>query len=130
MGANNPAAIAVAQALGEGVDPAEVWCVSIGTGRPPPERDHEDLQEAGILEWAPDLPEVFLSAGSAAMNRVAKRLLPRGHLRRLQPVLPPELMPMDNAKRANLRALQEAGIEAAAEMHGEVRLAAAALAGE
>jgi patatin-like phospholipase/acyl hydrolase len=130
MGANNPAAIAVSQALCMGEAPAGMWCVSIGTGCPPSDRTHDDLQEIGILEWAPDLAEVFMTAGSAAMNHLTEQLLPPGHLRRLQPVLPPDLMPMDDARRGKLIALRDAGIEAAGDLHGEIRHAAAALAGE
>jgi patatin-like phospholipase/acyl hydrolase len=113
VGANNPAALALAEVARDGVPLAQSLLVSIGTGARRARRTPDDLDDRGLLEWAPELAEVFLAAGASAAQLAAGHLLPAGQLWRFQAELADELLAMDANHPAQLRALEDAGSDAA-----------------
>ena len=64
--ANNPAIIAISEAIKMGVSPQDIEIISIGTGKQPPSMSNF-RQNMGLLEWACNILDV---TGSATSNTI------------------------------------------------------------
>lgn len=105
---NTPELLALALAHGHfGVRPEECLVMSLGTGQYNSPIDWSSAKGWGIAQWAPHLADLFMTGAGGAEQAAMQVLAP--HYVRLQPILTPELVAMDNAEPAHLQKLVSLG---------------------
>lgn len=75
VGANNPAACAIAEALRLGYKPHEISVLSLGTGSLTRAIPLESAQQWGVLQWALPILDVIFDASSDINNYIAKQVI-------------------------------------------------------
>ena len=105
MGANNPAAVSIVRGSVITRTPLrDIRCISVGTGTAGFSVD--DATTRGAIEWARDVIPALMGASSSTHEHMAHWMLGTGNIRRLQVMLPPDRMTMDDGSRENLATLE------------------------
>jgi len=84
VGANNPAACAIAEALRLGHSLQDIYVLSVGTGLFTESIPWEKAERWGILNWATAISNVLIDASSDINDYVAEQITCRDHYLRLQ----------------------------------------------
>jgi predicted acylesterase/phospholipase RssA len=107
--ANNPAVVAIAEAVSEfGVDLADIRVLSLGTTSDLGVRSRR-LDRGGFAVWATCATTVILRGQSLAASNATYHLVPRGQSLRIDPDVPDKLLRLDGVSPEELmgRAEQE-----------------------
>lgn len=100
--ANNPSTVAIAEAVGMlDVDIASVRVLSVGTtveSSPNPKQ----LDDRGILSWAPHVVRLVLAAGNSGGEAMARTLVGTERYVRFDAMVPPGAFKMDRADRGDM----------------------------
>ncbi|MGB0562315.1 MAG: patatin-like phospholipase family protein [Spirulinaceae cyanobacterium] len=79
VSANNPALSAIAHALwmnqSKNLKVSDISILSIGTGRTTKAYRHEEVQDWGLLNWATNIPNIFLDPPSKNSEDIGRQLL-------------------------------------------------------
>lgn len=118
MHSNNPAMCAYVEVLkllkneGINIKDKKIVLVSLGTGDCLTSYEYNEMKSWSALNWilGPLLP-YFFSGNASTVEYQLKQLLPEDCYYRLQPKLPKELEPMDNAEEENVLTLQQKALE-------------------
>lgn len=116
--ANNPAVVAIAEAVSEfKIDLSDIRVLSLGTTRDLGVRSTR-LDRGGFAMWAPCATAVILRGQSLAAANAALHLIPKGQSLRIDPDVPDKLLRLDGVSPEELmgRAEQESR-----SVSGEVR---------
>ena len=100
--ANNPAMVALVEAVGPcsiGLDAISVF--SLGTTSEVRHRSRR-LDRGGLLPWARSISDVLLHAQSISANNQVHHLITSERLLRLNPVVPPDVLALDNVDAEEL----------------------------
>jgi patatin-like phospholipase/acyl hydrolase len=84
MGANNPTACAIAEALNLGYSLAEISVLSVGTGSFTQPISLQQGQRWGLLNWAGPISNVLMDASSDINDYIANQISKTGQYLRLQ----------------------------------------------
>lgn len=107
--ANNPAVVAIAEAVSEFcIDLPDIRVLSLGTTRDLSLRSKR-VDRGGIAVWAPIATTVILRGQSLAVANATYHLIPKGQSLRIDPDVPDKLLRLDgvNADELKGRAEQE-----------------------
>ena len=118
MHSNNPSMCAYVEVLkllkneGINIKDKKIVLVSLGTGDCLTSYEYNEMKSWSALNWilGPLLP-YFFSGNASTVEYQLKQLLPEDCYYRLQPKLPKELEPMDNAEEENVLTLQQKALE-------------------
>lgn len=107
---NNPTAAALTEAMKVfGPDVTNYVIISLGTGETPAKNYWPQIAEGGSLDWAPIIPDVMMKGASDFVDQQIKdmkeELVKHGitiQYERVQPILAPEHMGLDNPTPENL----------------------------
>lgn len=114
VGANNPTACAIAEALRLGYEPKDLSVLSVGTGSLTREIPLESAQQWGATQWALPILDVIFDASSDINNYIAKQIIQDNRYLRLQFRLDSKLTgkrlsdDIDDASPVNIANLVEA----------------------
>jgi patatin-like phospholipase/acyl hydrolase len=93
--ANNPAVVAVSEAVSEfGIDLADIRLLSLGTTSDVGARP-ERLDRGGLLAWATSAAPLILRGQSRAAENATYHLLPKGRAVRINPSVPDKMLRLD-----------------------------------
>ncbi|MBD2122285.1 patatin-like phospholipase family protein [Trichocoleus sp. FACHB-262] len=108
VGANNPTACAIAEALRLGHAPQDIQVLSIGTGQPEGSIPWVEARQWGILRWAWNarIIGVTMDAPSGIHAYVSQQIIADDHYLRIQPKLNYSKEGIDNASPENLANLR------------------------
>lgn len=121
--ANNPSAIALAEA--KGIWPNDqIMLTSLGTGISS-KLGHlaGDVQSWGSVNWIGPLIDIMFDGSSDSVHHVCKSLCGASNYHRFQITLHPELGQMDNVQPSHLSQLKAAGLKAVEEQQDQIALA-------
>ena len=104
--ANNPAMCALAEAMGEGVAPSDIVMLSLGTGEHTRPIPHKDAVNWGLANWAVPIIGIMMDGVSDTVHYQVSKILGKGSYLRVQGKLTDAMDDMDDASRANIRALR------------------------
>lgn len=107
--ANNPAVVAIAEAVSEfKIDLADIRVLSLGTTSDLSVRSNR-LDRGGVLSWAKCATTVILKGQSLAAKNATYHLIPKGQSLRIDPDVPDKLLRLDGVTSDELlgRAEQE-----------------------
>jgi patatin-like phospholipase/acyl hydrolase len=104
VGANNPTACAIAEALRLGYAPQDIQVISIGTGQPEDSIPWVEARQWGVLRWAWNarIIGVTMDAPSGIHAYVSQQITADNHYLRIQPRLAYSQEGIDNASDENL----------------------------
>lgn len=107
VGANNPTACAIAEALRLGYSRHEIQVLSIGTGQPEASIPWQEARQWGMLRWAWNarIVGVTMDAPSGIHAYVSQQIADDDRYLRIQPRLDYSKEGIDNASDENLRNL-------------------------
>lgn len=81
VGANNPTACAIAEALRLGYEPSEIAVLSLGTGNMSREIPLQSAQEWGAVQWALPIIDVMFDASSDINDYIARQVVDNRYIR-------------------------------------------------
>lgn len=101
--ANNPSAVAVAEAVGVlGVPLSDIRVLNIGTTQP--HTDHKkSLDQGGLLSWAPHAVNLILDAGGKGAQGIVRHLVGDAHYQRFDAEVPAGRFSIDRIDETELR---------------------------
>ena len=99
---NNPSISAYAEAKKLYPGAHKVFMVSIGTGERPDVINPDEAKDWGLGGWIRPLIDIMMDGNSRATDHQMGEILPKDCYLRLQPILTPDLMPMDNVSAENI----------------------------
>lgn len=103
--ANNPAMIAVAEALRLGCKREDIVLVSLGTGQSSNVFSGKELEQWGPLQWASRIISILMDGNNDSQNYHSSMLLGDKNFR-FQMTLPQDNYRLDKATKANLHELE------------------------
>jgi hypothetical protein len=104
--ANNPAMCAYAEVM-RYQPAADVVLLSLGTGQRTRQRDFDDIEDWGLIEWAKPILDVVFDGVSDAVHYQLQHALEPNRYWRLQVELKDANDDLDDATENNLRRLRE-----------------------
>jgi patatin-like phospholipase/acyl hydrolase len=103
--ANNPAMVALTEAVGPlGIPLEAIRMFSLGTTTEVRNR-HRRLDHGGLLPWAGDAVEVLMRAQSESANKQARHFLGKSNVLRLNPAVPAGVLALDKVDISTLYGL-------------------------
>lgn len=81
---NSPVMVAISHAIKDyGVDINDIVVLSLGTGKHNKYNSKQDVNNWGLIDWARNLPGIFISSAAESNNYQAEHILKRGQFLRL-----------------------------------------------
>ncbi|MBW4488802.1 MAG: patatin-like phospholipase family protein [Trichocoleus desertorum ATA4-8-CV12] len=122
VGANNPTACAIAEALRLGYSPQEIQVLSIGTGQPDSTIPWEEARQWGLLRWAWNarILSVTMDAPSDIHAYISQQIADNERYLRIQPRLVYSKEGLDNASDENLKNLLRDAERCLSEVQGRL----------